>query len=152
MSYGLRLIRDGLLGRFTELSLLGFAVLKTSCAGVDLIGGLVPLHRVPACLCLVQCSNRLPKIHGQGGNDLEEVRFEQPPPSPQCRRASSLEVVYWARRVFKVPIHDTWWMTETGMILIANYPSMPIKPGSIGKPFPGIKAAILGPQGDDLPP
>jgi len=62
------------------------------------------------------------------------------------------EVVYWARRVFKVPIHDTWWMTETGMILIANYPSMPIKPGSIGKPFPGIKAAILGPQGDDLPP
>jgi acetyl-CoA synthetase len=43
-------------------------------------------------------------------------------------------------------------MTETGMILIANYPSVPIKPGSIGKPFPGIKAAILGPQGDDLPP
>jgi acetyl-CoA synthetase len=43
-------------------------------------------------------------------------------------------------------------MTETGMILIANYPSMSIKPGSIGKPFPGIKAAILGPEGDDLPP
>ena len=33
------------------------------------------------------------------------------------------EVVYWARRVFKIPIHDTWWMTETGMIMIANYPS-----------------------------
>ena len=43
-------------------------------------------------------------------------------------------------------------MTETGMIMIANYPSMPIKPGSIGKPFPGIKAAVIGPQGDELPP
>jgi acetyl-CoA synthetase len=62
------------------------------------------------------------------------------------------EVVYWARRVFKVPVHDTWWMTETGMIMIANYPSMPIKPGSIGKPLPGIKAAVIGPQGEELPP
>ena len=62
------------------------------------------------------------------------------------------EVVYWARRIFKVPVHDTWWMTETGMIMLANYPSMPIKPGSIGKPFPGIKAAVIGPQGDELPP
>ena len=62
------------------------------------------------------------------------------------------EVVYWARRVFKIPIHDTWWMTETGMIMIANYPSMPIKPGSIGKPFPGTKAAILGSHGEELPP
>jgi acetyl-CoA synthetase len=62
------------------------------------------------------------------------------------------EVVYWARRVFKAPIHDTWWMTETGMIMIANYPSMSIKPGSIGKPFPGISAAVIDPQGDKLPP
>ncbi|HSB06635.1 MAG TPA: acetate--CoA ligase [Thermodesulfobacteriota bacterium] len=62
------------------------------------------------------------------------------------------EIVYWARRVFKMPIHDTWWMTETGMIMIANYPSMPIKPGSIGKPFPGTKAAILGSHGEELPP
>ncbi len=62
------------------------------------------------------------------------------------------EVVYWARRVFKIPIHDTWWMTETGMIMIANYPSMPIKPGSIGRPFPGTKAAILDGRGEELPP
>jgi acetyl-CoA synthetase len=62
------------------------------------------------------------------------------------------EVVYWARRVFKVPVHDTWWMTETGMIMIANYPSMPIKPGSIGKPVPGVRAAVIGPQGEELPP
>ena len=62
------------------------------------------------------------------------------------------ELVYWARRVFKIPIHDTWWMTETGMIMIANYPCMPIKPGSIGKPFPGTRAAILGLHGEELQP
>lgn len=62
------------------------------------------------------------------------------------------ELVYWARRVLKVPIHDTWWMTETGMIMIANYPSVPIKPGSIGRPFPGVKAAVLSPEGEELPP
>ena len=62
------------------------------------------------------------------------------------------EVVYWARRVLGVPVHDTWWMTETGMIIIANYPSMPIKPGSIGKPFPGIVAAVIDQQGQELPP
>ena len=43
-------------------------------------------------------------------------------------------------------------MTETGMMMIANYPSLPIKPGSIGKPFPGTKASILGPRGEELPP
>ncbi len=62
------------------------------------------------------------------------------------------EVVYWGRRVFGTPIHDTWWMTETGMIMIANYPSMPIKPGAIGKPLPGIVAAVVDPQGEELPP
>jgi len=61
------------------------------------------------------------------------------------------EVVYWARRVFKAPIHDTWWMTETGMIMIANYPTLPIKPGSIGRPFPGVKVAILDAEGEEAP-
>jgi acetyl-CoA synthetase len=62
------------------------------------------------------------------------------------------EVVYWARRVLKAPVHDTWWMTETGMILIANYPGMAIKPGSIGKPFPGTKVTVLGVEGEEVPP
>jgi acetyl-CoA synthetase len=62
------------------------------------------------------------------------------------------EVVFWAKRFFKTPIHDTWWMTETGMIIIANYPSMPIKPGSIGKPFPGVEAAIVDDHGKEVPP
>jgi acetyl-CoA synthetase len=62
------------------------------------------------------------------------------------------ELVFWARRFFGTPIHDTWWMTETGMIMIANYPSMPIKPGSIGKPFPGIEAAVVDAEGNKVPP
>lgn len=62
------------------------------------------------------------------------------------------EVIRWALKVFKQPIHDTWWMTETGMQLIANYPSMPIKPGSMGKPFPGVVATILDDEGKELLP
>jgi acetyl-CoA synthetase len=42
-----------------------------------------------------------------------------------------------------VPIHDNWWQTETGAIMIANFRSMDIKPGSMGRPVPGIEAAIV---------
>jgi acetyl-CoA synthetase len=62
------------------------------------------------------------------------------------------EVVRWGLKVFERRIHDTWWMTETGAILIANYPQMEIKPGSMGKPFPGIYAAIIDDEGNELPP
>ncbi len=62
------------------------------------------------------------------------------------------EVVRWGMKVYERRIHDTWWMTETGAILIANYPQMEIKPGSMGKPFPGIYAAIIDDQGNELPP
>ncbi len=64
---------------------------------------------------------------------------------------SNPEVIRWALKVFGQPIHDTWWMTETGMQLIANYPSMPIKPGSMGKPFPGVVATILDNEEKELP-
>lgn len=53
------------------------------------------------------------------------------------------EAVIWSKDVFGIPFHDTWWQTETGSILIANYPAQDIKPGSMGRPFPGIEAAIL---------
>ncbi len=53
------------------------------------------------------------------------------------------EAVVWALKVFGMPFHDTFWQTETGSIMISNYPGMKIKPGSMGKPFPGIKAALL---------
>ncbi|WP_174729436.1 acetate--CoA ligase [Mesobacillus harenae] len=62
------------------------------------------------------------------------------------------EVVRWGMKVFHLRIHDTWWMTETGGQLICNYPCMEIKPGSMGKPVPGVKAAIVDDQGNELPP
>lgn len=62
------------------------------------------------------------------------------------------EVIRWGEEVFDLRIHDTWWMTETGAHMICNYPSMAIKAGSMGKPIPGIKAAIIDDQGNELPP
>ncbi|SFF05157.1 acetate--CoA ligase [Alteribacillus iranensis] len=62
------------------------------------------------------------------------------------------EVVRWGEKVFNLRIHDTWWMTETGALIVANYPSEPIKAGSMGKALPGIKVAIVDDQGNELPP
>jgi acetyl-CoA synthetase len=62
------------------------------------------------------------------------------------------EMIYWARQHIGCTPLDNWWMTETGMICIANLPSMDIKPGSIGKPLPGIEAAIIDDDGNPLPP
>ncbi|KIL75670.1 acetate--CoA ligase [Bacillus badius] len=62
------------------------------------------------------------------------------------------EVIRWGAKVFDRRIHDTWWMTETGAMVICNYPSMDIRPGSMGKPVPGVKAAIVDDQGNELPP
>jgi acetyl-CoA synthetase len=62
------------------------------------------------------------------------------------------EGVKWALDVFdSKPFHDTWWQTETGSILITNFPEMPIKPGSMGKPLPGVEAAIVDEDGEVLP-
>ena len=62
------------------------------------------------------------------------------------------EVVRWGVKVFNLRIHDTWWMTETGAQLICNYPSMEIRPGSMGKPIPGVQAAIVDNEGKEVPP
>jgi len=53
------------------------------------------------------------------------------------------EAVVWSQETYGLPFHDTYWQTETGSIMISNYPGMKIKPGSMGKPFPGIEAAVL---------
>jgi acetyl-CoA synthetase len=53
------------------------------------------------------------------------------------------EAVWWGRDVLGLPIHDNWWQTETGGIMIANTPDMDIKPGSMGLPLPGVEARIV---------
>jgi len=61
------------------------------------------------------------------------------------------EVIYWAWEKLGIRIHDTWWMTETGGHLIVNLPAEKIKPGSMGRPLPGITVGILNEEGEELP-
>ncbi|MBI5247921.1 MAG: AMP-binding protein [Desulfomonile tiedjei] len=63
----------------------------------------------------------------------------------------SPEQFYWAKQTLRRAPHDTWWMTETGMICLANFQSSSIKPGSMGKPVPGIEAAVLDENGELAP-
>jgi acetyl-CoA synthetase len=70
--------------------------------------------------------------------DLKSLRFISSVGEPL-----NPEAVVWGQQAFGMPIHDNWWQTETGGIMIANYNSMEIRPGSMGKPLPGIEAAIV---------
>ncbi|MFF9244187.1 acetate--CoA ligase [Streptomyces sp. NPDC014776] len=58
------------------------------------------------------------------------------------------EAVVWGRDVLGLPVHDNWWQTETGCIMIANFAACEIRPGSMGRPLPGIDATVLR-QGED---
>jgi len=62
------------------------------------------------------------------------------------------EVIMWALKVFKVRIHETFFMTETGVNMICCYPCEPIRVGSMCKPIPGVEAAITDDEGNVLPP
>ena len=61
------------------------------------------------------------------------------------------EAVTWGVEVFGQPIHDNWWQTETGAILIANYPWMAVRPGSMGRPIPGVQVGILDDEYNEAP-
>jgi acetyl-CoA synthetase len=52
------------------------------------------------------------------------------------------DAVVWCQKTFGVPVLDNWWQTETGGIMIANFPAMAVRPGAMGKPLPGVEAAI----------
>jgi len=58
------------------------------------------------------------------------------------------EAVVWSERTLGLPIHDNWWQTETGAIMISNFASMEIRPGSMGRPLPGVTAGLLKQGGD----
>ncbi|MFC4248399.1 acyl-CoA synthetase [Natribaculum luteum] len=65
----------------------------------------------------------------------------------------SAGVVEWGEETLGVTIHDTYGQTETGNMIINNYPSMEVRPGSMGKPLPGIEADVVDPQtGDPVEP
>ncbi len=71
-------------------------------------------------------------------HDLSSLRFLSSVGEPL-----NPEAVHWGRDTLGLPFHDNWWQTETGGIMIANFPSMPIKPGSMGRAVPGIEAAVI---------
>jgi acetyl-CoA synthetase len=71
------------------------------------------------------------------GHDLSALRFMASVGEPL-----NPEAVLWGQEAFGLPFHDNWWQTETGGIMIANYAAVDVKPGSMGKPLPGIEAAI----------
>jgi acetyl-CoA synthetase len=60
------------------------------------------------------------------------------------------EAVVWGLEAFGRPFHDNWWQTETGGIMIANFAAMDIRPGSMGRPLPGVDAAIVQRLADGL--
>jgi acetyl-CoA synthetase len=70
--------------------------------------------------------------------DLSALRFMSSVGEPL-----NPEAVIWGARAFGIPFHDNWWQTETGGIMIANYAAMDVKPGSMGRPLPGIEAGIV---------
>lgn len=89
---------------------------------------------------LMKVGNSLPTQY-----DLSQLRFMASVGEPL-----NPEAVEWGERVLGMPFHDNWWQTETGGIMIANVPSRPVKPGSMGKPLPGIVATILNPDSDGV--
>ncbi|MEO3480020.1 acetate--CoA ligase [Phaeobacter sp. CAU 1743] len=81
------------------------------------------------------------------GRDFPALRFMASVGEPL-----NPEAVIWGNAAFGQPFHDNWWQTETGGIMIANYAAMDVKPGSMGRPLPGIEAGIveMDPEGDSL--
>ena len=72
------------------------------------------------------------------GHDLSALRFVASVGEPL-----NPEVVVWGQEAFGQPVHDNWWQTETGGIMISNFAATEIRPGSMGRPLPGVEAAIV---------
>ena len=72
-------------------------------------------------------------------------KFKMPALRYMCSVGEPLnpEAVVWGKEAFGMPFNDNYWQTETGAIMIANFPNMPVKPGSMGRPVPGITAVVL---------
>ena len=91
---------------------------------------------------LMKAGDAIPKKY-----DLSSLRYTMSVGEPL-----NPEAVVWSERALGLPFHDNWWQTETGSIMIANYPILPIKPGSMGKPMPGIEPGIIDENGNIQPP
>ncbi len=99
------------------------------------------LYTAPTALRLLEKEEEIIENH-----DLSSLRHIN-----SVGEALTPASVKWVNKAFKLPIYDTWWQTETGAMILANYPSLPVKIGSMGKPIPGIKMAIVDDQGKSMP-
>jgi acetyl-CoA synthetase len=97
-------------------------------------------YSAPTAIRLLMGSPVAPKDY-----DLSHLRFLASVGEPL-----NPEAIWWALEKFGLPFHDTWWQTEQGGITIPNYAVMDIKPGSMGKPLPGVVAAIIDDEGHEL--
>jgi acetyl-CoA synthetase len=88
---------------------------------------------------LMKAGADLPRTH-----DLRVLRFLASVGEPL-----NPEAVLWGQEALGLPFHDNWWQTETGGIMIANFAAMDIRPGSMGRPLPGVHAAIVRKAGPD---
>jgi acetyl-CoA synthetase len=111
--------------------------------------GLIDRHKVTvwytaptAIRMLMKAGDEAPKKH-----DLSSLRYTMSVGEPL-----NPEAVVWSEKAIGLPFHDNWWQTETGAIMIANYPIMEIRPGSMGRPFPGIYPAIIDDDGNEVRP
>ncbi len=75
--------------------------------------------------------------------DLSRLRFVASVGEPL-----NPEAVVWTDRVLGAVAHDNWWQTETGGIMISNFAALPVRPGSMGRPLPGIDAAVVQRDGE----
>ncbi|MEO8458401.1 MAG: acetate--CoA ligase [Chloroflexota bacterium] len=91
---------------------------------------------------LMKAGDEVPKKY-----DLSSLRYTMSVGEPL-----NPEAVVWSNKALGLPFHDNWWQTETGSIMIANYPIMEIRPGSMGRPFPGIFPAIIDDDGNEVAP
>ena len=91
---------------------------------------------------LMKAGDQVPKRY-----DLSSLRFTASVGEPL-----NPEAVVWGKEAIGHAFHDNWWQTETGAIMCANYASMPIKPGSMGRPIPGIELGIVDEDFNPVPP
>jgi acetyl-CoA synthetase len=91
---------------------------------------------------LMKAGDEIPKRY-----DLSTLRFTASVGEPL-----NPEAVVWGNEAIGHAFHDNWWQTETGAIMCANYASMDIKPGSMGRPIPGVQLGIVDENFDPVPP
>ncbi|HET7309760.1 MAG TPA: acetate--CoA ligase [Mycobacteriales bacterium] len=91
-------------------------------------------YTAPTALRMLMRSPGTPRLD----HDLSALRFVASVGEPL-----NPEIVLWGEHALGLPVHDNWWQTETGGIMIANFAGCDIKPGSMGRPLPGVEAAVV---------